>query len=143
MQYVGLRFVFTCFNFKCINVILKKINIDDICSIKFLCCLTRTSAFAHSNALRHIASISKGTRWGRGADLSQSYLGISWHANTYYNTTLAPPPGVLRACFFDELDLYGTNSLKAVSIRTLYTVPFIHVYKFIFVALKYTSGHFW
>lgn len=50
---------------------------------------------------------------------------------------------MLRACFFDELDLYGTNSLKAVSIRTLYTVPFIHVYKFIFVALKYTSGHFW
>lgn len=75
LQYVGLRFVFTCINFKCINVILKKINIDDICSIKFLCCLTRTSAVAHSNALRHIASVSKGTRWGRVADLSQSYLG--------------------------------------------------------------------
>lgn len=55
-------------------------------------------------------------------------------------TTLAP--GVLRACFFDELDLYGTNSLKAVSIRILYTVPFIHVYKFIFVALKTRADTF-
>lgn len=119
-----------------------KISILSIfAALSFWCCLTRTSAVAHSNALRHIASISKGTRWGRGADLSQSYLGRGWHANTNYNTTLAP--GVLRACFFDELELYGTNSLKAVSIRTLYTVPFIHVYKFIFVALKYMRGHFW
>lgn len=117
MQYVGLRFVFTCINFKCINVIFKKINIDDICSIKFLCCLTRTSAVAHSNALRHIASISKRTRWGRGADLSQSYLGRSWHANTYYNTTLAPPlpPGCCVPAFLMNL-IYTEQTVLKLSL---------------------------